>query len=67
MKLRIGTGLPNIQKKDLEKFNVTLPSMAIQKSTSAFLAALENKVINEEELLGKIQAQKQYFLSQMFI
>lgn len=67
MKLRIGTGLPNIQKKDLEKFNVTLPSMEIQKSMSAFLAALESKVINEEELLSKIQAQKQYLLRQMFI
>lgn len=67
MKLRIGTGLPNIQKKDLEKFNVTLPSMEIQKSTSTFLAALESKVINEEELLSKIQEQKQYLLRQMFI
>ena len=41
--------------------------MEIQKSMSAFLAALESKVINEEELLGKIQAQKQYLLRQMFI
>lgn len=67
MKLRIGTGLPNIQKKDLEKFNMTLPSIEIQKSTSAVLAALESKVIYEEELLSKIQEQKQYLLRQMFI
>lgn len=67
MKLRIGTGLPNIQKKDLEKFNVVLPSVENQKGTSAFLTTLESKVIYEEELLNKMQVEKQYLLRQMFI
>ena len=37
MKLRIGSGLPNIQKKDLAKFRVIVPIIEQQKTISAFL------------------------------
>lgn len=30
MKLRIGSGLPNIQKKDLAKFKITIPNISMQ-------------------------------------
>ena len=39
MKLRIGSGLPNIQKKDLAKFRVIVPIIEQQKTISAFLSA----------------------------
>ena len=67
MKLRIGTGLPNIQKKDLEKFAVLLPPIAKQVRISAFLTAIECKTTNEEILLSHFQEEKQYLLRQMFI
>lgn len=67
MKLRIGTGLPNIQKKDLEKFAVLLPPIAKQVRISAFLTAIECKTTNEEILLIHFQEEKQYLLRQMFI
>ena len=38
MKLRIGSGLPNIQKKDLAKFKITIPNISEQKVISAFLS-----------------------------
>ena len=44
MKLRIGSGLPNIQKKDLAKFRVIVPIIEQQKTISAFLSLLERKV-----------------------
>lgn len=67
MKLRIGTGLPNIQKKDLEKFAVLLPPVAKQVRISTFLTAIEHKTTNEEILLSHFQEEKQYLLTQMFI
>lgn len=67
MKLRIGTGLPNIQKKDLEKFNVILPSIDKQKSISAFLTAIESKITNEKLFQSRFQEEKQHLLRQMFI
>ena len=67
MKLRIGTGLPNIQKKDLEKFAVLLPPVAKQVRVSAFLTVVERKATNEEILLSHFQEEKQYLLRQMFI
>ena len=67
MKLRIGTGLPNIQKKDLEKFTVLLPSVSKQVRISTFLTAIERKTTNEEVLLNHFQEEKQYLLRQMFI
>ena len=67
MKLRIGTGLPNIQKKDLEKFCVLLPSKAKQENISTFLTAIESKIANEEMLQNYFQEEKQYLLRQMFI
>ena len=67
MKLRIGTGLPNIQKKDLEKFHILLTSKAIQESISAFLTTIDRKITNEDMLLQRFQKGKQYLLRQMFI
>lgn len=67
MKLRIGTGLPNIQKKDLEKFCILLPSKAKQESISTFLTAIESKIANEEMLQNCFQEEKLYLLRQMFI
>lgn len=43
MKLRIGSGLPNIQKKDLAKFKITIPNISEQKVISAFLSSFERK------------------------
>ena len=67
MKLRIGTGLPNIQKKDLEKFNILLPSIDDQNRVSTFLTTIERKITNEELLHSRFKEQKQYLLRQMFI
>ena len=67
MKLRIGSGLPNIQKKDLAMFKIKLPTVEQQKSISTFLSSLERKAEIEEMLLNAMRKQKQYLLRQMFI
>ena len=67
MKLRIGSGLPNIQKKDLAMFKIKIPLAEQQKTISTFLSSLERKTEIEEHILNAIQKEKQYILRQMFI
>ena len=67
MQLRIGSGLPNIQKKDLAKFKVIVPAIERQKTISVFLSLLERKAEIETEILIAMQSEKQYMLRQMFI
>ena len=67
MALRIGSGLPNIQKKDIEKFTITYPSLQLQKQFVKALDALSGKIKTEKNLLEKYCQQKSYLLSQMFI
>ena len=44
MALRIGSGLPNIQKKDLLRFHVILPTITQQNKIVLILSAIEKKV-----------------------
>ena len=67
MKLRIGSGLPNIQKKDLAMFKVKIPTLEQQTKISTFLSSLERKAKIEEHILNAILKEKQYLLRQMFI
>ena len=67
MKLRIGSGLPNIQKKDLAMFKIKIPTIEQQKAISTFLSSLERKAEVEERMQNAMQKEKQYLLRQMFI
>lgn len=67
MRLRIGSGLPNIQKKDLAKFKVVILSTEQQDIVSAFLSALERKAELHTSTLSALHSEKQYLLRQMFI
>lgn len=67
MNLRIGTGLPNIQKKDLENFMISVPSLLIQRKNLVLLEMLDKKkcILNKE--LQCLERQKKYLLCNMFI
>ena len=67
MKLRIGSGLPNIQKKDLAIFKIKIPTAKQQKVISTFLSSLERKAEIEERTQKAMQKEKLYLLRQMFI
>ena len=67
MKLRIGSGLPNIQKKDLAMFKIKIPTVEQQKAISTFLTSLERRAEIEERIQNAMQKEKQYLLRQMFI
>ena len=67
MNLRIGTGLPNIQKKDLENFRIELPPSNVQKEIATCLTAIEHKILVEINWVDSVQKEKQHLLRQMFI
>ena len=67
MKLRIGSGLPNIQKKDLISFKIILPVFYRQVHLSQVFKSIENKYTIENKLLQLYNEQKRYLLQQMFI
>ncbi len=67
MALRIGSGLPNIQKKDIEDFEIVYPSYNNQLKIVSGLNFLEDKLEIEQLIASNLTIQKQYLLQQMFI
>ena len=67
MALRIGSGLPNIQKKDLLRFPVILPTITQQNKIVSTLSVIEKKVWCEISITKYFIKQKEYLLSQLFI
>lgn len=67
MQLRVGSGLPNIQKRSLENFAVALPSVEKQCYIEHILECITAKKEIETDLLGQFQSQKKFLLSKMFI
>ncbi len=66
-RLRVGSGLPNIQKNDLSKFQLLMPGLEEQGKIATFLTSLDNKVdlINKE--LEQAKLFKKALLQQMFV
>ena len=67
MNLRIGTGLPNIQKRDLENFTILAPNLSIQRKNLALFEMLDEKISVLNEELTILEKQKKYLLCNMFI
>lgn len=67
MALRIGSGLPNIQKKDLERFQILLPNLEDQQELATIFDSFWRRETIELSLLNDYQVQKQYLLQKMFI
>lgn len=67
MTLRIGSGLPNIQKKDLSKVSIIVPTLDKQQRIMTLLSTFQMKIEHEDMYAINLNKQKQYLLSQMFI
>jgi len=67
MSLRVGSGLPNIQKKDLFNFFISHPSLPEQQKIASFLSSIDEKT---EKCQGQIKAMENWkkgLLQQMFV
>lgn len=65
MKLRVGSGLPNIQKKDLEKFILLIPPMTEQEHIAATLSIAQQEIELLKEISVKYKTQKRGLMQKM--
>lgn len=66
MSLRVGSGLPNIQRNAICNFEVLIPNEQTQILSTKMLDAIYEKRSYEIVLLNLFKNQKQYLLSSMF-
>lgn len=67
MRLRIGSGLPNIQKKDLENFELFIHEKDNQYKIANLLMKYDTKIELEKNKLDKLALLKTGLLQNMFI
>lgn len=67
MRLRVGSGLPNIQKKDIEKVKVILPPLDNQIIIGNYLNSLNKKSKLMKSKINEYLKFKKYLLQNMFI
>lgn len=65
MRLRVGSGLPNIQKKALEHFEITLPPLEEQRAIAEVLSAADGEIVALERKLALWKDQKKYLLNNL--
>ncbi|MDY0295866.1 MAG: restriction endonuclease subunit S [Acidobacteriota bacterium] len=65
MRLRVGSGLPNIQKKTLEQFSFSFPELPEQKAIAGVLAAADGEIGALERKLGALREQKRFLLNNL--
>lgn len=67
MSLRVGSGLPNIQKKDVLKFKIPIPSKDEQTKIVQFLTRLDSSIGNLNQQITHTQTWKKGLLQKMFV
>ena len=67
MRLRVGSGLPNIQIKEVSKYGLSLPIVEEQKKIADFLSAIDNKIDTTSTQIDKTKEFKKGLLQQMFV
>ena len=67
MVLRVGSGLPNIQKKDLEEYNLQIHDIGSQTVIAIILTKIDNYIILNENKSLKLQKLKKGLMQNMFI
>lgn len=67
MRLRVGSGLPNIQKGDLLKLKLLMPCRGEQQKIATFLTALDDKITAEKSKLTATKQFKKALLQRMVV
>ena len=67
MRLRVGSGLPNIQKRDIVNFKIGIPSTQEQQKIAALLSALDEEINGTAKAVEATQKFKKGLLQKMFV
>ena len=67
MQLRVGSGLPNIQRKDIEKLQIYFPALEKQKSIITSLSIAKKEISLLKELVVQYRAQKRGLMQRLLI
>ena len=67
MSLRVGSGLPNIQKSEINNFKVQIPSIEEQTKIANFLSSIDTKIKQVQNQLEQTKEFKKALLQQMFV
>jgi len=68
MNLRVGSGLPNIQLKDLKNLNIFVSNdFEEQIQIANFLSSIDEKIETEKKILTQYETQKKYLLANIFV
>ena len=68
MRLRVGSGLPNIQIKSIKKYKICISkSLEEQTKIASFLSSIDEKIETEKAILEQLKNQKKYFLQNLFV
>ena len=65
MRLRVGSGLPNIQKKDIELFEIEYPTLAEQDAIAQILDTVHQELKLYEQKLQLLQTQKKTLMQEL--
>lgn len=57
---------PNITKKDVENFKITIPTLEEQKRMGEFFSKLDQQIELEEQKLEKLEEQKKGYMQKIF-
>ena len=66
MQLRVGSGLPNIQKKDITNFYLQIPSLEEQNKIANFLSVIDKGINLNQALIETTELWKKGLLQKMF-
>ena len=67
MRLRVGSGLPNIQKRDLGELTISFPQVEEQQKIANFISSVDKKIELIAEQVSQTRDFKKGLLQQMFV
>lgn len=65
MRLRVGSGLPNIQMKTLQKYRLRIPPFPEQANIASILITTDREIDLEKQRLSSLRTQKQGLMQQL--
>jgi len=65
MRLRVGSGLPNIQRESLKNFMITIPPLDEQKAIASILSKSDEEISMLEKQRDVIEEQRKYLINNL--